>query len=82
MQAVALDKKLLEKERKKGYKISPAERFRYRSRYFTDSGIIGTKEFVSEVFDQIKYLLDSKDERKFTPVGGVQGVYSMKKLLE
>jgi len=82
MQAVALDKKLLEKERKRGYKISRAERFRYRSRYFTDSGIIGTKEFVSEVFDQIKYLLDSKDERKFTPVGGVQGVYSMKKLLE
>ena len=79
---VTLDKKLLEKERKRGYKISRAERFRYRSRYFTDSGIIGSKEFVGEVFHQIKDLLNSKGERRFTPIGGVEGVYSMKKLLE
>lgn len=38
------------------------------------------KEFVSEVFDQVKHLLRSKDTRKFTPVGGVEGVYSMKRL--
>jgi len=35
---------------------------------------------VQEVFDQIKHLLGSKDERKFTFVGGVAGVYSMKRL--
>ena len=29
---------------------------------------------------QVKHLLKSKDERKFTPVGGVEGVYSMKRL--
>ena len=38
------------------------------------------KDFVGEVFDQVKHLLRSKDERKFTPVGGVKGVYSMKRL--
>jgi hypothetical protein len=38
------------------------------------------KEFVGEVFDQVKHLLRSKDERKFTPVGGVEGIYSMKRL--
>ncbi len=54
--------------------------FRFRCRYFTDSGVIGGKDFVQEVFDQVKHLLGSKDERKFTPVGGVEGVYSMKRL--
>jgi len=77
-----MDRKIVEKARKKGYKISRAERFRYRCRYFTDSGVIGGKDFVQEVFDQVKHLLGSKDERKFTPVGGVEGVYSMKRLGE
>jgi len=75
-----MDKKIVEKARKKGYKISRVERFRYRCRYFTDSGVIGGKDFVQEVFDQVKHLLKSKDERKFTPVGGVDGLYSMKRL--
>ncbi len=75
-----IDKKIVVKARKKGYKISRAERFRYRCRYFTDSGIIGGKDFVQEVFDQVKHLLGSKDERKFTSVSGVDGVYSMKRL--
>ena len=75
-----MDKKIVEKARKKGYKISRVDRFRYRCRYFTDSGIIGGKDFVQEVFDQVKHLLGSKDTRKFTPVGGVEGVYSMKRL--
>jgi hypothetical protein len=35
---------------------------------------------VQDVFDQVKHLLGSKDERKFTPVGGVDGVYPMKRL--
>ncbi len=75
-----IDQKIVSKERKRKYKISRVDRFRYRSRYFTDAGIIGSKEFVAEMFDQVKHLLSSKDERKFTPVGGVQGVYSMKRL--
>ncbi len=30
-----MDKKIVEKARKKGYRISRAERFRYRCRYYT-----------------------------------------------
>jgi hypothetical protein len=75
-----IDQKIVDKERKKKYKIRRVDRFMYRTRYFTDAGIIGSKEFVGEVFDQVKHLLRSKDERKFTPVGGVEGVYSMKRL--
>ncbi len=28
-----------------------------------------------EIFDQVKHLLQSRDERKFTPVKGVDGFY-------
>jgi len=75
-----MKKEVVEKERKKGYRLSRVDVFRHRCRYFSDSGIIGSKEFVAEVFDGVKHLLDSKDERRFTPVGGVDGVYSMKRL--
>jgi len=47
---------------------------------FTDARIISSKEFVGEVFDQVKHLLRSKPERKFSSVKGIDGVYSMKRL--
>jgi hypothetical protein len=56
-----IDPKIVDKERKRKYKLRRVDRFRYRSRYFTDAGIIGSKEFVGEVFDQVKHLLWSKD---------------------
>jgi putative transposase len=39
---------MVEHERKNDFELNRIRRFRYRTRYFTDSGIIGTKEFVSE----------------------------------
>jgi putative transposase len=72
--------KIVERERKKGYRLSRVDVFRHRCRYFSDSGIIGSKEFVGEVFDGVKHLLGSKDERRYTPVGGVEGMFSMKRL--
>jgi len=38
------------------------------------------KDFVNTMFDKFKHLLNCKPERKFPPVGGVEGVYSMKRL--
>src|SRR6056297_1821693 len=75
-----IDPKIVKQERKKKYELTRQDRFLYRSRYFTDAGIIGSKEFVKSMFDRFKHLLNCKPERKFTPVGGVEGVYSMKKL--
>jgi hypothetical protein len=75
-----IDHTIVNTERKRKYRIRRVDRFINRTRYFTDAGIIGSKDFVSEVFDQVKSLLGSKDERRFTPVGGVEGLYSMKRL--
>jgi REP element-mobilizing transposase RayT len=75
-----MDPKIVTKERKKNFELKRFELFCYRTRYFSDAGILGSKEFVKEVFDQVKHLLTSKDERPFTPLAGADGVYSMKRL--
>ena len=75
-----IDPKIVKQERKKKYELSKQDRFLYRSRYFTDAGIIGSKEFVKSMFDRFKHLLNCKPERKFTLIGGVEGIYSMKRL--
>jgi hypothetical protein len=69
----------MEKERKKAFKISRVDRFRYRTRYFTDSGIIGTKEFVSANYQRFKDIFMSKKEKIPKAVSGLEGIYSLKK---
>ena len=53
---------VLEKERKRDFEFSRNDRFRYRTRYFTDSGIIGSKEFVSINYQRFKDVFMSKRE--------------------
>ena len=57
-------------------------RIAYRTRYFTDSGIIGTKEFVSENYQRFKDLFMSKREKVPRSVAGLDGFYSLKRLTE
>jgi len=82
MQAQVIDDKMVENERKKEFEISRISRFRYRTRYFTDSGIIGSKEFVSENYQRFKHLFYSKHEKKPKPIKGLDGMYSLKRLSE
>jgi putative transposase len=72
----------VEKERKKAFKISRVGRFRYRTRYFSNSGIIGTKEFVAINYKRFKDIFMSKREKIPKPVAGLNGVYSLKRLTE
>ena len=74
--------KVLEKELSKEFELSRSDRFRYRTRYFTDSGIIGSKEFVSENYQRFKNLFNSKNEKKPKPIKGLDGLYSLKRLSE
>jgi len=77
-----IGEKLLEKERSRGFELSKNDRFRYRTRYFTDSGIIGSREFVSANYQRFKTLFESKHEKKPKPIKGLDGIYSLKKLSE
>ena len=82
MRAKVIDDKVVAKERKKDFEISRVSGFRYRTRYFTDSGIIGSKDFVAENYQRFKHLFHSTHEKKPKPVKGLEGMYSLKRLSE
>ena len=77
-----IDDKILEKERRREFELSRSDRFRYRTRYFTDSGIIGSKEFVAANYRRFRNLFYSKHEKKPKPIKGLDGMYSLKRLSE
>jgi len=80
--ARVIDKSAVDKERKNDFELKRVRRFRYRTRYFTDSGIIGTKEFVSVNYQRFKDIFMSKREKVPKAVVGLDGVYSLKRLSE
>ena len=79
---IMIAEKVIEKESKTDFKNTRAYKFRYRTRYFSDSGIIGSKAFVSRKYKQFKDIFHSKHEKKPKPVKGLDGVYSLKRLSE
>ena len=62
--------------------VDQKDRFRCRSRYFIDSGVIGSKEFVSRIYQQFKDIFNSTNEKQPRPIAGLARVYSLKRLLE
>lgn len=79
---VKIDSEVLDQERNKGFAVGIKDRFRYRTRYFTDSGIIGTKEFVYRCYLKFKDYFSSRHEKRPRPVAGLKGIYSLKRLSE
>jgi len=79
---VQIDEKTFTKERGRDFKPSRTNRFSCRTRYFSDSGIIGTKEFVSQNYQKFKHFFQSKNEKIPKRISGLDGVYSLKRLTE
>jgi hypothetical protein len=77
-----IDPRVLAAQKKRDYEITQASRLRYRTRYFTDSGIIGSKEFVSVHYQRFKHLFVSKHKKIPKPIEGLSGIYSLKRLSE
>ena len=80
--AQTIPEKIVDAERGKDFEISRTDRFLYRTRYFTDSGIIGSKEFVSSTYRQFRHLFASNPEKKPKAVKGLEGMFSLKRLSE
>jgi putative transposase len=80
--ADTIDEATLEKERKNEFKLTRVQRFRYRTRYFSDSGIIGTKAFVLRNYQRFKDIYYTKKEKLPKPISGLEGIYSLKRLAE
>jgi REP element-mobilizing transposase RayT len=77
-----IPEKIVAREQKRGFEIRRTDRFLYRTRYFTDSGIIGSREYVAVTYQQFKHLFQSKHEKKPKLVKGLDGVFSLKRLSE
>ena len=60
--------------------ITSVDRFRYRTRYFADSGIIGSKQFVRRFYGVFKGHFSSKHEKKPKAIGGLGRIFSLKRL--
>jgi hypothetical protein len=75
-----IDNAIIEKERKKNHEFTSADRLRHRTRYFTDSGIIGSKAFVARNFQRFRHLFEGCLEKRPRPVTGLDGVFSLKRL--
>ncbi len=81
-QTNAIDQSIIKKERKKDFQMTRRHRFMYRTRYFTDSGIIGGKAFVSETYRKAKETFQAKRDKIPKPISGLSGIYSLKRLTE
>ena len=79
-QGVCLDAKLVDKEAQKGFALTPVDRLRYRTRYFTDSGAIGTKAFVSRCAQLFESHFSSRHAKRPRPIAGLPGIYALKRL--
>lgn len=69
------------RETAKKFSSTMSDRFLSRTRYFTDSGIIGSKEFVRQLWLKLKAEEDNPD-KKPVQVLGLQGMFSLKRLSE
>ncbi len=63
-----------------GHNLSKKDYFRYRCRYFTDSGIIGTKTFVDNCYQSIKSQISVLSQPEPQPILGLPQIYSLKRL--
>ena len=77
-----IPKKVIEEAASNNFELSRIKRLRYRSRYFTDSGIIGSKAFVLSTYELFKDRLYESRERVPKRVSSFDGMYSMKRLSE
>ena len=76
----SIEPEVLEKQRSKGFRINSLDCLKFRSRYFTDSAIIGSRKFVSETYLQFQDLFAHRKTKKPVPIRGLDAVYSLRRL--
>jgi putative transposase len=70
------------KEHKRGFEVGKVDRFLLRTRYFTDSGIIGSKTYVSSLYLVFKHHYSARKVKVPKRISGLEGLYSLKRLAE
>ena len=81
VKGMPINEAVIKKVRDKDYKLTSIDRLRFKTRYFTDSGIIGTKGFVAYYYDMFKGCFNTRHEKKPKKISGLDGIYSLKRLV-
>jgi REP element-mobilizing transposase RayT len=81
-QAAVIDAEILESERARAFSLGRIRRFRYRTRHFTDSGVIGSRGFVAKLYRRFRHNFISSKPKEPKPIEGLEGIYSLKGLSE
>lgn len=82
VKGASIGDRVIEKERDKNYELTTVDRLRYKTRYFTDSGIIGTKGFVSRHYEQFKDYFNTSRKKNPKKISGFKDIYSLKTLVQ
>jgi REP element-mobilizing transposase RayT len=76
----AIPEQTIQAEERRDFQITALDRFRCRTRHFTDSGVIGTKHFVAECYRRFEDHFACRHPKKPHPLAGVDGVFTLKRL--
>ncbi len=76
----SIEPAILERQRAKGFQISSLDCLKYRTRYFSDSAIIGSRKYVSQTYSQFSGLFNYRKEKKPVRIRGMDAIYSLKRL--
>jgi len=71
----------LEKKQDAEFNLNRIQRFKYRTLYFSDPGIIGSKRLSRKTISDSKGI-STKHEKAPKPIKGLDGIYSLKPFLE
>ncbi|WP_217640388.1 transposase [Desulfoluna spongiiphila] len=77
-----ISKKVLDEEIAAGFEMTRVRRFRYRTRYFTDSGVIGSRAFVEASYETFRDHFQTTRDKIPKRVTGIEGMYSLKRLAD
>jgi len=75
-----ISKNVLDAETAEGFELTRVRRFRYRTRYFTASGIIDSRAFVETTYEPFKERFQMTREKIPKAIKGIDGMYSLKRL--
>ena len=79
---LSIDESIIKKERDNDYKLTIVDRLRFKTRFFTDSGIIGTKGFVLRHYEMFKCCFNTTGKKEPKKISGLDGIYSLKRLVD
>jgi len=76
----AISEETFQAEEARDFAITTRHRFACRCRYFTDSGVIGSRRFVAECYTRFERHFACRHPKKPQPITGLEGVFSLKRL--